>query len=128
MIKRFTSEQLRQVRNDVPIEALIRALGVAGVHSGEGRRFRFQCPQCLCFQTATNERTNLARCFGCSRNFNTIEITMLVNERPFVDCVKFLQEFKSKSLEHKTLCSAPSSGLTSIGEMLRRIALAGVRR
>ena len=42
------------------------------------------------FHTATNPRTNLARCFRCCVNFTPIEIVMAVEACPFVDAVKIL--------------------------------------
>ena len=40
--------------------------------------FRFLCPLCGDFNTATNSRTNLARCFRCEKNFNPIEASDLL--------------------------------------------------
>ena len=56
--------------------------------------FRFLCPLCNEFQTAVNPNTNLARCFRCEKNFNTIDLVMAVRKCGFKDSVLFL----------KTLC------------------------
>ena len=40
--------------------------------------FRFLCPHCGEFNTATNPRTNLTRCFRCQRNFNPIDMVIAV--------------------------------------------------
>ncbi|XPS89502.1 hypothetical protein Dvar_75210 [Desulfosarcina variabilis str. Montpellier] len=52
--------------------------------------FRFLCPLCNEFQTATNPKTNLARCFLCEKNFNPIDLVMTVKGLGFVDSVKYL--------------------------------------
>jgi len=57
----------------------------------EGMR-RFLCPKCNEFRTAINPKTNLARCFRCKENFNTIDIAMEVEKISFVDSVKLLKE------------------------------------
>jgi hypothetical protein len=58
--------------------------------------FRFLCPLCSGFNTAVNPETNLARCFDCSKNFNTIDLVMLCRQAKFVDSVKFLQSIHQK--------------------------------
>ena len=40
---------------------------------------------------ATNPKTNLARCFRCERNFNTIDMVMICNGLRFVEGVKYLK-------------------------------------
>ncbi len=51
---------------------------------------RFLCPHCNEFHTATNPRTNLARCFRCGLSFNPIEMVMAVKDCGFVDAVQLL--------------------------------------
>lgn len=53
--------------------------------------FRFLCPICNEFQTAVNPNTNLARCFRCEKNFNTIDLVMAVRGCGFKDSVLFLK-------------------------------------
>ena len=53
--------------------------------------FRFMCPLCGGFDTAVNPKTNLARCFACEKNFNTIDLVMLIRQTDFVHSVKFLK-------------------------------------
>ena len=89
MAKRISGELLRKLRNDIPIEILIaRILKIPSKYS-EGY-FRFLCPLCNEFNTATKKQTNLARCFRCNKNFNPIDLVMTYNEKPFLDTVKFL--------------------------------------
>ena len=58
--------------------------------------FRFLCPLCNEFDTAVNPKTNLARCFRCEKNFNTIDLVMLIRQADFVQSVKFLQSIHQK--------------------------------
>jgi hypothetical protein len=53
--------------------------------------FRFMCPLCQGLYTAVNPKTNLARCFACEKNFNTIDMVMLIRQTDFVHSAKFLQ-------------------------------------
>jgi hypothetical protein len=41
--------------------------------------------------TVANPRTNLARCFRCEVNFNTIDLAMAIKEYDFVEAVHHLQ-------------------------------------
>jgi DNA primase len=87
---RFTNQQLYRLRNNIPVEALIeRQLNVASkITKG---CFRFRCPLCNEFNTAVNTATNLARCFSCKKNYNTIDLVMLIRQTDFVQSVKFLK-------------------------------------
>jgi hypothetical protein len=58
--------------------------------------FRFLCPLCNRFDTAVNPKTNLGRCFRCEKNFNTIDLVMLIRQVDFVHSVKFLQSIHQK--------------------------------
>lgn len=51
----------------------------------------FLCPACSEFLTATNLRTNLGRCFVCERNFNPIDLVMLIEDVDFVTAIHMLQ-------------------------------------
>jgi hypothetical protein len=96
MTKRcFSSSQLYAVRNEINIEMLIeKTLAIpSAVTKG---CFRFLCPLCNGFDTAVNPKTNLARCFRCEKNFNTIDLVMLVRRTNFVQSVKFLQSIHQK--------------------------------
>jgi hypothetical protein len=57
---------------------------------------RFLCPICSEFNTATKLETNLARCFRCERNFNTIEMVMVTKNLDFIKSVRFLQNLLHK--------------------------------
>jgi DNA primase (bacterial type) len=74
-MKRFTQNELFELRNHIPINTLIENRLKMPAKISEGH-FRFLCPLCGEFQTATNPKTNLARCFRCEKNFNTIDMVM----------------------------------------------------
>ena len=85
----ISREQLRYLRNQIPINDLIEHSLRLPSKYREGF-LRFPCPLCGEFNTATNSATNLARCFRCARNFNTIELVMEVNRCSFLKAVQFL--------------------------------------
>jgi len=87
--ERFPSHLLRALRNELPIDDLIRRRLDLPWKEREGY-FRFLCPLCSEFHTATNPRTNLARCFRCAVNFNPIEMVMAVERCGFVGAVEIL--------------------------------------
>ncbi len=89
MKRRFSAQLLYELRNFIPVDKLIEEKLKIPSKISEGV-FRFLCPICNEFQTATNRKTNLARCFRCERNFNTIELVMDVRGADFVPSVKFL--------------------------------------
>lgn len=90
MKRRFTGHELFKLRNLIPIDTLIgEQLNIPSKIS-EGY-FRFLCPICNEFQTATNPKTNLARCFLCEKNFNPIDLVMIVKDIGFVESVRYLK-------------------------------------
>ncbi len=90
MKRRFTGNELFKLRNSIPIDRLIEDNLKIASKISEGW-FRFLCPICGEFDTAVNPRTNLARCFRCEKNFNTIDMVMTVEGLDFVDTVEYLQ-------------------------------------
>ena len=90
MAHRYSKTLLHQLRNDVDVAALIRDVLRLPCKIRDGA-FSFECPCCHGFDCATNPRTNLARCFHCQRNFNPIDIVMLVQRCGFLDAVDFLR-------------------------------------
>ena len=87
--QRFPAHLLRSLRNDLPIDDLIRRRLDLPCKEREGY-LRFLCPLCSEFHTATNPKTNLARCFRCRVNFNPIELVIAVEHASFVDAVRVL--------------------------------------
>jgi hypothetical protein len=85
----YTDGFLRRLRNDIDIDLVINRLRL---ETRDSQKFlRFRCPVCHGFHTATNPKTNLARCFDCRRNFNPIDMVMAVTARNFVQTVEFLK-------------------------------------
>ena len=96
MTKRcFSSQQLYTLRNDINVQMLIEKTLRIHCRVTEGC-FRFLCPLCNAFDTAINPKTNLARCFHCEKNFNTIDLVMLIRQTDFVQSAKFLQSIHQK--------------------------------
>jgi hypothetical protein len=85
----YTDGFLRRLRNEIDIDLVIKRLRVETRNSQKILRFR--CPLCHGYHTATNPKTNLARCFDCRRNFNPIDLVMAVTARSFVQTVEFLK-------------------------------------
>jgi len=107
MPRRYSKELLHRIRNEIDIRDVVRALALPWKIS-EGY-FRFLCPRCSEFNTATHPRTNLGRCFRCRRNFNPIDLVMAVRASRFVDSVEFLaQIFPARATD--------SSGPRDIGD------------
>jgi predicted RNA-binding Zn-ribbon protein involved in translation (DUF1610 family) len=92
MKRRFSAQQLYQLRNFIPIDVLIEKKLLIPCKQSEGF-FRFLCPICGEFQTATMKKTNLARCFRCKKNFNNIDMVMLCKKIGFVQSAKYLSTF-----------------------------------
>jgi len=86
----FTDDFLRRLRNDININEVVGALGLE-TRRGTGL-FRFHCPLCHGFHTATNPKTNLARCFDCKVNFNPIDLVMETTGCNFINSVEFLKK------------------------------------
>ena len=89
MMGLYTDGFLRRLRNDIDIDLLIMQLRLDTRYSQ--KIFRFRCPLCHGFHTATNPKTNLGRCFDCRRNFNPIDMVMAVTASGFVQTVEFLK-------------------------------------
>lgn len=84
----FTKQQLFRVRNEIDIHWLIsEKLNLERQFNGA---WRFRCPLCQEFNTATQEKTNLGRCFSCQKNFNTIDLVIYSKQVNFVPSVKWL--------------------------------------
>jgi hypothetical protein len=93
MSRHFSSHELFVLRNYIPIDILIEVGLNVPAKVSEGY-FRFLCPICNEFQTATNPKTNLARCFRCEKNFNTIDMVMICQKSNFIESVKYLKSFR----------------------------------
>lgn len=82
-------QNLHALRNQVEIGALLSDLCIPT--RNRGARIYFRCPKCAEYHTATNYRSNLARCFRCMRNFNPIDLVMAERRSTFLDAVGYLE-------------------------------------
>ncbi len=89
MSARLSKELLYRLRNHIPIAELI-VHGLRLPCKRSENFLRFLCPLCQEFRTACNERTNLARCFLCEKNFNPIDMVMLVQQCTFRQAIDYL--------------------------------------
>jgi len=88
----FTKETLRRLRNEALITQVIQVLDIpAKTRDGY---LRFLCPLCNEFMTACHPKTNLGRCFRCQRNFNPIDLVMVVKGLCFQEAVWFLLDYE----------------------------------
>ena len=98
----FSADLLRRVRNDLPMWAVIAALDRDGPPSKvRDGRFVFLCPSCGEMLVAVNPRNNLAHCFGCGRNFNTIDL-MLACGHDFRSAVAHLEDWLDQYLSKRS--------------------------
>jgi len=102
MPQRYSKQTLWNIRNHIPIAILIADILELPCKTAGGY-FRFLCPRCGGFDTATNPNTNLARCFTCKQNFNPIDLTMIVKRQNFRDAVQFLQGIRK--IDINKLCA-----------------------
>lgn len=91
MSKHFPSTLLRTLRNQIPIDAVIADMLQLDIRHTD-TLLRFRCPSCNNFHTATNPKTNLARCFDCEKNFNPIDLVIAVMQCSFVEAVELLKK------------------------------------
>ena len=86
----FTRDYLRRIRNEIPVPSLLKRLGWPNKYR-EGDFF-FLCPHSRCgeFLVKKTPEANLGHCFACDRNFNTIDLTMLIEQVDFVIAISML--------------------------------------
>jgi len=89
-MNRIPPDLLRQLRNDVVITRVIEHLGIPS--NLRGQRLTFRCPDCSTFHAKTNPYRNLARCFLCQRNFNSIDLVMAERGYSFLEAVEYLED------------------------------------
>jgi hypothetical protein len=119
MKRRFSSQELFELRNQIPINVLIeKKLRIPSKFS-KGF-FRFLCPLCNGFQTATNPKTNLARCFQCERNLNTIDMVIICEDLDFVKSVKYLKAYRQVISNNKA-----EDSMENLGQILKNVRVFG---
>ncbi len=87
-MRTVSRDVLRRLRNEISIAEVIDQLHVPTARRGTRRTFR--CPRCERFHTGVNRGANLARCFRCERNFNPIDLVMIVCGWTFIEAVRYL--------------------------------------
>jgi len=110
------------MRNDIPISGLIENVLKIPARTTEGV-FSFLCPVCGEFNTSVNFKTNLARCFCCKKNFNTIDLVMIAKNENFVKAVRFLKKY-AKSFQSHCFSKKPEDcrqPFQHIGEIVKSI-------
>lgn len=90
---RYTRRHLFSLRNHIPIDRVIEALSIPS--SNQAGKYRFRCPVCHEQNTGVNLKTNLARCFNCQKNYNTIDLVMKVMNVGFLQSVAYLEKLKA---------------------------------
>jgi DNA primase len=88
MGKYFTRGYLYRIRNEIPVLSLLKRLAWPNKYR-EGEFFTL-CPCCHEFMVKKTPEANLGHCFGCDRNFNTIDFTMLIEQVDFVIAIEIL--------------------------------------
>jgi len=91
MAKRFTSEHLYKIRNNVPLCYLLPNVLQHPCKLSEGY-VRFLCFECGEFNSAIHSENNLGRCFACKKNFNSIDFVMNIKNLSFPKAVYFLNK------------------------------------
>lgn len=94
MSRKYSKELLRKLRNKIPIAHVICDVLHVPCKVSEGY-LRFLCPYCGEFNTTTNPKTNLARCFRCKANFNAIDFVMAEKRLNFTQAVEFLLDLST---------------------------------
>ncbi len=84
------ADHLRRLRNEIPLRSVLDRLAIPAKWS-EGY-LRFLCPLCNEGRTAVNPRTNLGRCFRCERNYNAVDLFIIVGKLSFLEAVEHLEE------------------------------------
>jgi hypothetical protein len=116
MPNRYTKQTLRRLRNDIPIAILIADI-LDMPHKAVDGYFRFLCPLCGGFDTATNPKTNLARCFSCQKNLNPIDLVMIVKRQNFREAVQFLLEITT--IDAKKFCAKLAASMSAESQPMR---------
>ena len=122
----FTKQQLFQVRNDIDIDWLIH--DKLALERQFHRIWRFQCPICQQFNTATQKKNNLARCFSCQQNFNTIDLVIYSKKLNFVPGVQFLLSLLEKQSISKSGVHNLSAEKKVIKTQNRKVAFQAIEK
>ena len=98
---------LRRIRNDLPMQVTIAALGNEAPPSkySEGY-FRFLCPDCGEMKATVNPKNNLAHCFCCGQNLNNIDLLIQLGYN-FPSAVALLESWLLRYQTHEAKPNNP---------------------
>ena len=109
----ITKELLRAIRNDLPMRLTIVRLGRFGpIAKQSDGYFRFQCPSCSELRATVNPKNNLAHCFSCKKNFNNIDLMMILGH-DFLPAAGILEQWL---LEYQRDLGRPSPAVQSVAD------------
>ena len=109
----ITKELLRAIRNDLPMRLTIVRLGRFGpIAKQSDGYFRFQCPRCSELRATVNPENNLAHCFSCKKNFNNIDLMMILGH-DFLPAAGILEQWL---LEYLRDLGRPSPAVQSVAD------------
>jgi len=124
--KRFSDLELYTIRNNIPVQTVINNVVHIPAEKTNGY-LRFQCPLCCGYNTAVKIKTNLARCFTCKKNFNTIDLVMICKNMSFVQSIALLKQYCSPHFKTQKMCrtqdkngtyNKPEKGMEKINHIL----------
>lgn len=115
MSQRIPRQTLFRLRNDIPIDFIILDFLALPCKMSEGF-LRFLCPLCQEFNSATNPKTNLARCFRCQKNFNPIDLVMVDKSVSFKEAVRLLLPLLKPPLEPANPPQLPSPHTATLSQ------------
>ena len=93
MSHRIAPEELRRLRNDIPVREVIYALQIPWKQ--DDALCRFRCPLCQGMDTSVHPTQNLGRCFSCGKNFNPIDLVCAKQDKGFHSAIQWLRSFCS---------------------------------
>ena len=89
----ITRELLWAIRNELPMKLTIGRLGNFGpIAKQSDGYFRFPCLNCRELRATVNPSNNLAHCFSCGKNFNSIDL-MMIQGHDFLPAVGILENW-----------------------------------
>lgn len=91
-MKTFSDTLLFQIRNNIKVQDVLKYVLKQKILA-QNSTTKFKCPLCKNWDTGINKNANLARCFECQRNFNSIDLVITFHQCSFVQAVTFLQDF-----------------------------------
>lgn len=122
----FTKQQLFQIRNEIDIDWLIN--DKLHLERQFNSIWRFQCPVCQQFNTATQKKNNLARCFNCQKNFNTIDLVIYNKRVNFVPGVQFLLALLEKKSTSRDNLQHQCAEKKAIKKQNRKVAFQAIEK